>query len=90
MGSKKLTVGSDSHRLSKSSFSSNKSSHSATKDQPIDTDDIDEDDESGHNIILNIISQLRPGCDLTRITSVSYTHLDVYKRQEHAENKFSS
>ena len=64
MGSKKLTVGSDSHRLSKSSFSSNKSSHSATKDQPVDTDDIDEDDESGHNII-----------------SVSYTHLDVYKRQ---------
>lgn len=34
----------------------------------VDTDDIDENDESGQNIILNIISQLKPGCDLTRIT----------------------
>ncbi|CCK68339.1 oxysterol-binding protein OSH6 KNAG_0A06850 [Huiozyma naganishii CBS 8797] len=32
------------------------------------TDDIDENDESGQNILLNIISQLRPGSDLSRIT----------------------
>ncbi|QID86449.1 Oxysterol-binding protein OBPa [Saccharomyces pastorianus] len=68
MGSKKLGVGSDSHRLSRSSFTSSKSSQSARNSQPVDTDDIDEDDESGQSIILNIISQLRPGCDLTRIT----------------------
>lgn len=36
--------------------------------EPVDTDDIDENDESGQNIILNIISQLKPGCDLSRIT----------------------
>ncbi|CCD26319.1 oxysterol-binding protein related protein OSH7 NDAI_0H01450 [Naumovozyma dairenensis CBS 421] len=36
--------------------------------EPVNTDDIDENDESGQNIILNIISQLKPGCDLSRIT----------------------
>ncbi|CCD27392.1 oxysterol-binding protein OSH6 NDAI_0K02010 [Naumovozyma dairenensis CBS 421] len=34
----------------------------------LDTDDIDEEDESGQNILMNIISQLKPGCDLSRIT----------------------
>ncbi|SCU94808.1 LADA_0G11452g1_1 [Lachancea dasiensis] len=34
----------------------------------IDTDDIDENDESGQSILLGIISQLKPGCDLSRIT----------------------
>ncbi|CCH59470.1 hypothetical protein TBLA_0B06470 [Henningerozyma blattae CBS 6284] len=34
----------------------------------IDSDDIDEHDEKGQSIILNIISQLRPGSDLTRVT----------------------
>lgn len=34
----------------------------------IDTDDIDEEDEKGQSIILNIISQLRPGSDLTKVT----------------------
>ena len=38
------------------------------KRQALDTDDIDEEDESGQNIILNIISQLKPGSDLSRIT----------------------
>ncbi|QLQ78192.1 hypothetical protein HG537_0A04390 [Torulaspora globosa] len=37
-------------------------------DGPVDTDDLDENDESGQNILLNIISQLKPGCDLSRIT----------------------
>lgn len=36
--------------------------------QGADTDDIDENDESGQSILLNIISQLKPGCDLSRIT----------------------
>ncbi|SCU97739.1 LAMI_0F11188g1_1 [Lachancea mirantina] len=34
----------------------------------VDTDDIDENDESGQNILMGIISQLKPGCDLSRIT----------------------
>ncbi|CCF57996.1 hypothetical protein KAFR_0D03480 [Kazachstania africana CBS 2517] len=33
-----------------------------------DTDDIDENDETGQSILLNIISQLRPGSDLSHIT----------------------
>ncbi|AET40524.1 oxysterol-binding protein OSH6 Ecym_6132 [Eremothecium cymbalariae DBVPG len=40
----------------------------ASQGQSLDTDDIDENDESGQNIILSIISQLKPGSDLTRIT----------------------
>lgn len=34
----------------------------------INTDDIDENDDAGQNILMNIISQLRPGCDLSKIT----------------------
>lgn len=36
--------------------------------EPVDSDDIDETDESGQSILLNIISQLKPGSDLSRIT----------------------
>lgn len=32
------------------------------------TDDIDEVDDGAQNILMGIIAQLRPGCDLTRIT----------------------
>ena len=39
-----------------------------SKPSGADTDDIDENDESGQSILLNIISQLKPGCDLSRIT----------------------
>ncbi|CAI4063453.1 hypothetical protein SKDZ_08G0410 [Saccharomyces kudriavzevii ZP591] len=39
-----------------------------SKSNGSDTDDIDENDESGQSILLNIISQLKPGCDLSRIT----------------------
>ncbi|GMM57414.1 oxysterol-binding protein related protein [Maudiozyma humilis] len=52
----------------KSSSRSVSSSSKASEKPQVDTDDIDENDESGQNIILNIISQLKPGCDLTRIT----------------------
>ncbi|CCE64178.1 hypothetical protein TPHA_0G03380 [Tetrapisispora phaffii CBS 4417] len=45
-----------------------KSNVKAVKSPTIDTDDIDEDDEAGSNLILEIISQLRPGSDLTKIT----------------------
>lgn len=38
-----------------------------SKPSGADTDDIDENDESGQSILLNIISQLKPGCDLSRI-----------------------
>lgn len=36
--------------------------------EPVDSDDIEETDESGQSILLNIISQLKPGSDLSRIT----------------------
>lgn len=36
--------------------------------EPVDSDDIDEADESGQSILLNIISQLKPGSNLSRIT----------------------
>ena len=47
---------------------SEKNGAGTVADQNIDTDDIDENDESGQSILLNIISQLKPGCDLSRIT----------------------
>lgn len=50
------------------SSSINKGASDGTQDEPLDTDDVDENDESGQNILLNIISQLKPGCDLSRIT----------------------
>lgn len=33
-----------------------------------DTDDIDENDDAGQSILMGIITQLKPGCDLSRIT----------------------
>nr|AZQ56643.1 oxysterol-binding protein [Suhomyces anneliseae] len=33
-----------------------------------DTDDVDEIDNEGQSILMGIISQLRPGCDLSKIT----------------------
>nr|AZQ56631.1 oxysterol-binding protein [Suhomyces choctaworum] len=41
---------------------------SSTSDQANDTDDVDELDNEGQSILLGIISQLRPGCDLSKIT----------------------
>ncbi|AMD21812.1 HFL044Wp [Eremothecium sinecaudum] len=46
----------------------NPSVRTCSQGQALDTDDIDENDESGQNILLSIISQLKPGSDLTRIT----------------------
>lgn len=40
----------------------------ATKHNGNDTDDIDEIDNEGQSILMGIISQLRPGCDLSKIT----------------------
>nr|AZQ56621.1 oxysterol-binding protein [Suhomyces bolitotheri] len=37
-------------------------------DQLSDTDDVDEVDNEGQSILMGIISQLRPGCDLSKIT----------------------
>lgn len=34
----------------------------------VNTEDIDEVDDQGQSILMGIISQLRPGCDLSRIT----------------------
>ncbi|CEP60886.1 oxysterol-binding protein OSH6 LALA0_S02e01904g [Lachancea lanzarotensis] len=46
----------------------NASPANASSKPVVDTDDIDENDESGQSILLGIISQLKPGCDLSRIT----------------------
>ncbi|ODV95397.1 hypothetical protein PACTADRAFT_3098 [Pachysolen tannophilus NRRL Y-2460] len=40
----------------------------ASQSQNVDVDDIDEVDDQGQNVLLEIIKQLRPGCDLARIT----------------------
>lgn len=50
------------------SMISNAPSSLFSSNSPIDTDDIDENDESEQSILLGIISQLKPGCDLSRIT----------------------
>lgn len=47
------------------------SAHTTTTAQnggSINTEDIDEVDDQGQSILMGIISQLRPGCDLSRIT----------------------
>ncbi|CAI4064460.1 hypothetical protein SUVZ_08G0480 [Saccharomyces uvarum] len=55
--------------ISSSHSSINGTSNGAnSKPNGADTDDIDENDESGQSILFNIISQLKPGCDLSRIT----------------------
>lgn len=43
-------------------------SKQSTIDPTTDTDNIDENDESGQSIIMSIIVQLKPGSDLSRIT----------------------
>jgi hypothetical protein len=40
----------------------------AASDPQVNTEDIDEVDEQGQSILMGIITQLRPGCDLSRIT----------------------
>lgn len=40
----------------------------ASASDPNSIDDIDEVDDQGQSILMGIISQLRPGCDLSRIT----------------------
>lgn len=42
--------------------------NSSTPSGPVETEDIDEVDDQGQSILMGIISQLRPGCDLSRIT----------------------
>ncbi|SCU89583.1 LANO_0D05556g1_1 [Lachancea nothofagi CBS 11611] len=53
---------------SASSASDPNTAANASSKNVVDTDDIDENDESGQSILLGIISQLKPGCDLSRIT----------------------
>lgn len=43
-------------------------SGSSTASGTVNTEDIDEVDEQGQSILMGIITQLRPGCDLSRIT----------------------
>nr|AZQ56678.1 oxysterol-binding protein [Suhomyces emberorum] len=60
-----------SHHDHDSSSSIDKSvdhSKSTNADNPENSDDIDEVDNEGQSILMGIISQLRPGCDLTKIT----------------------
>lgn len=60
-----VSRGSSPNRSSASLHSNEKA---AAEQEEINTDDIDENDSDGQSIILNIISQLRPGADLSRIT----------------------
>ncbi|SCW04460.1 LAFE_0H14026g1_1 [Lachancea fermentati] len=53
---------------SSSSISNTGPAYETLSRQIVDTDDIDENDESGQSILLGIITQLKPGCDLSRIT----------------------
>ncbi|CCF55619.1 hypothetical protein KAFR_0A01810 [Kazachstania africana CBS 2517] len=53
---------------SSTNLSSSNNSINCKAARTVDTDDIDENDESGQNIILSIIAQLKPGCDLSRVT----------------------
>ncbi|SCV01368.1 LAME_0G15764g1_1 [Lachancea meyersii CBS 8951] len=54
--------------VSANSVSDSHATVNASGKTALDTDDIDENDESGQSILLGIISQLKPGCDLSRIT----------------------
>lgn len=65
---KKKTVLPHSKSESSTNILNNNNSNNKTENDGINTDDIDENDESGQSIILGIISQLRPGADLSRIT----------------------
>ncbi|AQZ12393.1 OSH7 (YHR001W) and OSH6 (YKR003W) [Zygosaccharomyces parabailii] len=56
------------HRSGSSPSSRDASETNSTSGEYMDTDDVDETDESGQSILLNIISQLKPGSDLSRIT----------------------
>jgi hypothetical protein len=49
-----------------STNSSNNNNHN--NKAPVDPEDIDEVDDQGQSILMGIIAQLRPGCDLSRIT----------------------
>lgn len=62
------------HHYSSSSGTSNTGTGAGAVQQQqadpgtIDTDDIDENDDAGQSILMGIITQLKPGCDLSRIT----------------------
>ncbi|EDO14753.1 hypothetical protein Kpol_354p1 [Vanderwaltozyma polyspora DSM 70294] len=64
----KIKKGGSRDEISEKSHNNSSANLSKNDNNAMDTDDIDEEDESGQNIILNIISQLRPGSDLSRIT----------------------
>ncbi|GME75211.1 unnamed protein product [[Candida] boidinii] len=71
--SSKLLSKSSSHDRDSSSHSShsNSSTHASGSADPSNTDsveDIDEVDDQGQSILMSMISQLRPGSDLSRIT----------------------
>ncbi|QPG73165.1 hypothetical protein FOA43_000471 [Brettanomyces nanus] len=59
---------SDSKKTSVSSSRKNTSASTTNTNGCENVDDIDEVDEQGQSILLGIIAQLRPGCDLSRIT----------------------
>lgn len=54
-----------------------------------DTSDIDEVDDGGKSILMGIISQLRPGCDLTKITLPTFI-LEKKSMLERITNYFNT
>ncbi|SSD61035.1 probable Oxysterol-binding protein homolog 7 [Saccharomycodes ludwigii] len=63
-----VTQGNQYHNNHQDSGSNSTSQEKTSGSSTLDTDDIDETDEGGQSILLGIISQLKPGCDLSRIT----------------------
>ncbi|KAH3679957.1 hypothetical protein WICMUC_000700 [Wickerhamomyces mucosus] len=54
--------------LSKFKLKLGDTSKGSINSSPVDTEDIDEVDDQGQSILMGIITQLRPGMDLSRIT----------------------
>lgn len=64
-----MVLGSLSRKLKRTSLDESPSKETSEQEANIEsTDDVDEIDDQNQSILLSIIAQLRPGCDLTRIT----------------------
>jgi len=62
------SVSNEQQQQQQQSSTSSSNGGESTGDNDDNLEDIDEVDDQGQNILMGIISQLRPGCDLSRIT----------------------
>lgn len=63
-----MNTGKKDNHSENSSHSSTHNNNNNSNAPGADVEDIDEVDDQGQSILMGIISQLRPGCDLSRIT----------------------